>query len=339
MNWPEMSKHSTDNEVEVLETRVDFGQALQLAREQTGISIEYVSKELNLPEETVKAIEDSDMSRLPPAAFVRGYIRAYAKVIDFDAEKLLRGFDVSVPHAQEAELHPLSSLPLETSSQTPLIRVVTGFIAIVAMLVLVYGAYSYYSRKSENMEHAAEADTGKPQLPPEAPLGIGRNARLEIGDLTAASNEEAQAEYTLTEETAVADTVTEKENEEKTQTLIMPVHVPVDTARPEPAAQSPAAIVPAVEQATGGDVLLLEASAESWAEIKDATGKRKFYGLLDQGRTRTLTGVAPFDIFLGNAPAVRVTLNDLTVDMTKHTRSNNIAHFKVSVEDGRARIN
>ena len=85
MNWPEMSKHSTDNEVEVVETRVDFGQALQLAREQTGISIEYVSKELNLPEETVKAIEDSDMSMLPPAAFVRGYIRAYAKIIDFDA--------------------------------------------------------------------------------------------------------------------------------------------------------------------------------------------------------------------------------------------------------------
>jgi hypothetical protein len=48
--------------------------------------------------------------------------------------------------------------------------------------------------------------------------------------------------------------------------------------------------------------------------------------------------VAPFDIFLGNAPAVRVTLNDVNVDMTNHTRSNNIAHFKVSAEDGRARI-
>ena len=96
--------------------------------------------------------------------------------------------------------------------------------------------------------------------------------------------------------------------------------------------------MPAAEQATDGDVLVLEASADSWAEIKDASGERKFYGLLDQGRTRTLSGVAPFDIFLGNAPAVRVKLNDVSVDMTNHTRSNNIAHFKVSAEDGRATI-
>jgi cytoskeleton protein RodZ len=339
MNWPEMSENRTDNEAEAVKTRVDFGQTLLLAREQAGISIEYVSEELNLPEETVKAIENSDMSVLPPAAFVRGYIHTYAKIIDFDDAKLLRDFDASVPHAQEAELHPLSSLPHETSSQTPLIRVVTGLIAIIAMLVLVYGAFSYYSRKSEDMEHAAEADTGKLQLPPEAPLGIEGSARLEIGDLTPASDEETQGEYKSTEESTVTDTVTENETEEKTQTLTMPVPVPVDTARPEPVAQSPAAIVPAIELATGGDVLVLEASAESWAEIKDATGKRKFYGLLDQGRTRTLTGVAPFDIFLGNAPAVRVTLNNVTVDMTNHTRSNNIAHFKVSAEDGRARIN
>jgi cytoskeleton protein RodZ len=332
MNWPEMSEHSTDNEVEVVETRVDFGQALLHAREQAGISIEHVAEELNLPEKTVKAIENSDMSLLPPAAFVRGYIRAYAKVIDFDVEKLLRDFDTSVPNALEPELHPLSSLPLETSSQNPLIQVVTVLIAVFAVLALIYGAYNYYSRKSEDMEQAAVTDAGKLQLPPEAPLGIERDVNNENTALTSVNSEETQAEAESIDEPAIVVTETEHE----TQAMAVPASE--QAKRPEPAVQQSAADDSAVEQATDGDVLVLEASAESWAEIRDAAGKRKFYGLLDQGRTRKLTGVAPFDIFLGNAPAVSVTLNNIRVDMTKHTRSNNIAHFKVSAEDGRARI-
>jgi len=334
MNWSEMSKqHNTDDAAKPAETPADFGQTLMLAREQAGLSIEYVAAQLNLPEKTVEAIENSDMARLPPAAFVKGYIRNYAKLIDFDAAKLVRDFDASVAYVHEPELHPLSSLPLETSSQTPLIRVVTGFIAVFALLVLVYGAYSYYSRKSEDMELAAVSDTGL-QLPPEAPLGIEPDTRFKNTGPPAAGVAETRPAAGPTEEPVATDTASATE----TLKAVPPVQTPPPEAAQQLAAVEPVTAEPAVEAATDRDVLVLEASADSWAEIRDATGERKFYGLLEQNRTRTLTGVAPFDIFLGNAPAVRMTLDDVGVDMTNHTRSNNIAHFKVSVENGRARF-
>jgi len=331
-----MSEHRTDSDTAPSETRIEFGRTLQLAREQAGLSIESVAAELNLTENTVEAIENSDMSRLPPAAFVRGYIRAYARVIDFDVEKLLRDFDNSVPYAHEAELHPLSSLPLETSSQTPLIRLVTGLIAIIALLVLFYGAYSYYSRKSEDMEQAAVTDTGRVQLPPEAPLGIERDAGFENAALMAADTEAMRDEADSGGEPAAAETLVDEDAQ--TPAMAMPVPAQTQPQPTEPVALQPEAVTPAAGPAADGDVLVLEAGADCWTEIRDATGERKFYGSLGQGRTRTLTGVAPFDIFLGNAPAVRVTLNDVSIDTTGHTRSNHIAHFKVSVENGRVRF-
>ena len=96
--------------------------------------------------------------------------------------------------------------------------------------------------------------------------------------------------------------------------------------------------VPQPQPITGGDVLVLSAEQECWAEIVDANDIRMFYGTIVPGRDLKLTGQAPFEVFLGNAPAVTLSLNSLNIDMTKYIRSNNIAQFKISVEEGRARF-
>ncbi len=82
----------------------------------------------------------------------------------------------------------------------------------------------------------------------------------------------------------------------------------------------------------------MSAEQESWAEIIDANDIRLFYGMIKPGKALRLTGQTPFDVFLGNAPVVTLSLNDIDVDMTKYIRSNNIAQFKVSVEEGRLRF-
>ena len=96
--------------------------------------------------------------------------------------------------------------------------------------------------------------------------------------------------------------------------------------------------VPTTQPMTGGDVMLLSAEEECWADIVDANDIRMFYGTILPGRTLEFTGQAPFEVFLGNAPAVTMSLNATPIDMTNYIRSNNIAQFKLSVEDGRARF-
>ena len=80
---------------------------------------------------------------------------------------------------------------------------------------------------------------------------------------------------------------------------------------------------------TGEDVLVIKANDESWAEVVDANGYQLLYYPLRPGMVRRLQGQAPFRVFLGNAPAVDLILNQKRFDHTSFHRRNNTARFSV----------
>lgn len=320
---------NSDIEAEIHEPAA-FGQQLMLAREKAGMTIEEAARALNLNEETVEALEDSALNKLPPVTFVRGYVQAYARLLDLSEEKLTREFDAEVPHQRESELHPRSPLPEQADSQSPVIRLITAVIIVLAVVVLLVATYSYYSKKSERMEQAsqAEAENAAMQLPSEAPLieqdaGTAEAEAPVAGEMPAADNEadvEAEAIESIRQEPE-PEAATQAVEEEVSATIAEEI-LPLQPIQP----------------ITGGDVLALSAEQECWAEIVDANDIRLFYGTILPGRELDLTGQAPFEVFLGNAPVVSLKLNSIDIDMTKYIRSNNIAQFKVSIEDGRARF-
>ena len=67
----------------------DPGQALQAAREARQLSVPQVADQLKLSSAAVTALEANDWDRLPAPVFVRGYIRAYARLMALDVEALL----------------------------------------------------------------------------------------------------------------------------------------------------------------------------------------------------------------------------------------------------------
>jgi transcriptional regulator with XRE-family HTH domain len=60
------------------------GEYLRSAREQQGLSIEDVARELRMPLQRLKLLEADDFSYLNSDTFVRGYLRAYAKLLQVD---------------------------------------------------------------------------------------------------------------------------------------------------------------------------------------------------------------------------------------------------------------
>lgn len=328
---------SENNELEIHEPAA-FGQQLMLAREKAGMTIDEAARALNLKEETVEAIEDSALDKLPPVAFVQGYIRTYARILGVSEEKILREFEKEVPHEIESELHPRSPSQGGANSQTPVIKLISVLIIVLAALVLFYAVYSYYIERSQRVEQASQAaDNAIMQLPPEAPL-IEQQAEItadesliEDTDPEPVEEQESTAGPVEEQETA-AEAVAEPEVPSLQEPEIEPEEMPDEPVSEE---TGPA---PTPQPLTGGDILVLSAERESWAEIVDASDIQLFYGMIRPGRELNLTGQAPFDVFLGNAPAISLSLNSTHIDMTKFTRSNNIAQFKVSVEDGRARF-
>ena len=65
------------------------GKQLRQARLAQEITLEEVSKELHIRTRYLKAMEDGDLSVLPSAVQVRGFLRSYADFLKLDSQKLL----------------------------------------------------------------------------------------------------------------------------------------------------------------------------------------------------------------------------------------------------------
>lgn len=75
-----------------------------------------VARALNMPERQVVAIEADDYKSLPEPAFIKGYLRAYAKLLGTEAEPLIQRFneiytsDTGLPNNHALENSPLKAL-------------------------------------------------------------------------------------------------------------------------------------------------------------------------------------------------------------------------------------
>ncbi|GGI76196.1 helix-turn-helix domain-containing protein [Legionella impletisoli] len=79
---------------EIEEHSVDMpGSQLAAVREAKGFSREYVAGKLHLRVRVIELLEEDDYEHMPESVFIKGYIRAYAKLLELDAEPLLKAFN------------------------------------------------------------------------------------------------------------------------------------------------------------------------------------------------------------------------------------------------------
>lgn len=314
MNNSETTEPASPVEAE----HIAFGESLHQAREARGLTLEEVSSSTHLSVAVIDAIEKSDIARLPPPTFVQGYLRIYARFLGLSESTVVNDFNRAIPHQQEAELHPRSTLPSQATSHSPLMRSVTVVLLLFAMLALVYGAYDYYVKTAETMgQQRTDEDATALQLPEYEQPGIQQHAVIsDDGELIVVAPDSIEND--------LADFEAGNENSEAEQQVIAGTDAGADTATVE----AEAAV--AVMADNGLDTIELRPRNDSWVEIVDATNKKLYHNLVQKDQVLRLQGVAPFDVFLGNAPAVQLLVNGIEVKMTRYIRRNNVARFSVS---------
>ena len=77
------------------------GAQLKAQREALGWPVEQVADQLKLAPRQVIALEEGDMAALPNVAVVRGFVRAYAKVVRLDAAPLVAMIEVHPAPTQD----------------------------------------------------------------------------------------------------------------------------------------------------------------------------------------------------------------------------------------------
>jgi cytoskeleton protein RodZ len=86
-------------------TANDFGGFLRQAREASGLSLDDVARMTRVRRGWLGLLESSDLSQLPAAVFVRGWVGAYARAVGADGREAARllGAHMADVQAQSAQ--------------------------------------------------------------------------------------------------------------------------------------------------------------------------------------------------------------------------------------------
>jgi len=137
----------------VTEAAESPGRTLQAARLERSFAVREVAEALNLPIDTVEAIEADQFDRLPSAVFARGYVRAYAKLLELDADALAAACRVDA--SEQTEVVPAarsSGLMLEP---TALLGGAFGVLLLLIIVVLAIWVWPEDEQASSPLEPVA----------------------------------------------------------------------------------------------------------------------------------------------------------------------------------------
>jgi cytoskeleton protein RodZ len=273
-----------------------FGTRLAAAREAAGMSVGDMAARLRLHVNQVRAIESEDLARLPEAAYVRGFVRSYARAVNLDPTPLIEDFNrKAVPPADSvvdgmARMRDYS--PVRAAAQEQASRWLVLGLAVIALVVL--GLIGWYATR-EPAPVAAPASSAPATAAPMAAAPASTSVPA------------AQA----TPAVAVGAT---------------------PDLSPEPPADNPVPVEPAPAPSQpvpeGSLALSLKFSGVSWVEVTDASGKVLVSQLARAGDVLQPVGAAPLSVVIGDASNATVTVRGQAFDLEAVARSN-VARFSV----------
>lgn len=334
--------------------RLSPGALIRRARERARMTPEELAAQTKLARSTLEALERDDFNILNEPVYVRGYYRKCSKVLDISEKELLDAYEARVaPRGPvlPAKLRLASGSELGTTGRLPIPLAAVGAVAAIVISGLIWLARGE-PNNGVPPTVSAKADA---MMPESAPIPATAVTTLGAGGETASSpltQTPALMESASSPVVAPATPALAPAPAASAQKPIVATPAPVATAKPAPTAASShslpllasqslskppatAAVTPAATSApavasTGGSATMtLDFSITSWARIDDASGKTLLNGLMRAGDKQTLNGVAPFKVFLGNAPGVKATVNGKSLDLTKYTAANNTARLSI----------
>jgi cytoskeleton protein RodZ len=307
---------SVDEEVNTVEEQPSsgLGEMLRQAREQAGYSQQDVAKELHLKLEIIQGMDDELLDELPEPAYVRGYLRSYARLIGLDPEVVLETYSKLKPETPEWEFNePAKHEVAQGRSLTPV--TVTVFVIILGLLVTWLLTEGNGGKDSKD----------EPVVVAEVPASIDANTETVV-EMAQPVEAEVLSDVTPEPETTVP-LVDESPVQEELVVLEQEVTEEVTVAE-----DSLEDFTLASVQADGADSVVLTFNNESWAEVIDANGVQLLRGLMKKNSVQQLSGTAPFSVFLGNTPAVEIRINNVVFDATPYMRRDSVSRFTLTAQ-------
>ena len=274
-----------------------YGATLATHRERAGLGITDIAATLRLHPNQVRAIEQEDLARLPALAYVRGFIRSYARVLNLDPELLLADLNTKLVPARESVVDGMATdfaAARAAGRERMFPQWAIGIALIILVALGVIGWRTTLQPAAQPTPEVAVALTPAPTTP--APAAAAAPISVPETLTPAAVSEPASAAAAVVE----------------------PVPTPTETAEPTIASSRTMSGAP--------PTVLLRFNGSSWAEVTDRNGKILLSQLNTDGTEHALDGELPLTVVIGDVNFASVEVRGTAFNLQPFTR-NNVARF------------
>jgi cytoskeleton protein RodZ len=168
------------------ETTLGLGERLRSARKANALTLQQAAFTLRLEESVLRALEDERYDALGASVFVRGHLKAYARLLGLSEEAILAAYRHADPNADTPpKVTREREKPLTTTPGPFVILIVVGFALLLMLLVYAVGSGDEPARPRAASVPSQEAIStvdrqpapapGRPEefaTPPPAPLPV-----------------------------------------------------------------------------------------------------------------------------------------------------------------------
>jgi cytoskeleton protein RodZ len=282
------------------------GDQLRQARLALKLGPDDVAQILHLSPKQIIALENDDFAHLPGPTYVRGYLRGYAQLLGIPPEGVLAAYNGLQVAAPQVDLTKLAPEP-QIDSEHQVVRWATW-----GVLVVVFGLAAIW--------WLGRDDT----TPRPTPMAVGRPADLSVPVTPGETAVDADNKTVATAPAPAGTPAPTTPADGKTAKPPVPILAPgLPAAGLKVTVTAPAATASPVAStnpvpAGPRQRLVLVASQDSWADVRDAQQNKLLYETLRPGQTVTVEGLAPLNVFLGNADGVKLEYNGKPFDVAPH---------------------
>ncbi|MBB3191412.1 RodZ domain-containing protein [Halomonas cerina] len=313
-----MRDTETTDDAAVTTPQASPGELLYQERELQGLSLEEVAAALNLRPAVIRGLEQDSYEEVPVAAYRRGYLRAYARLLGMDEQHVIALYKARFGK-EESER---KVIPVQVAK--PPSRLGAWAFRLVTLLVIagLVGLTLLWWQSRGGSQPPAPADSG--------PVAVdsldGRTTITEDGRAT--DDVGRPAAETETPPAPDAPSPDGETATEASPTIAAEPEVPAEVAgEPAPEAAEATTAEATPEPAADPRVLNFTFNEQSWTEIFDADNQRIFVGLQEPGTTARVEGEPPFRLTVGNATGVELVWRGEVVDLGERAGANNVARF------------
>lgn len=318
------------------EQPISVGKALREAREQLGLSVNDVANRIKFAARQIEALEADDYAQLPEAAFVRGFVRSYARLLELDPAHLVSGLPSS--HTKTSSVQEVKSveIPLPSAFSTRRHNIILLSVGLAIAL-----SVAIFMRMHDRAPEVAEPVAKTTVQPLELPNITTENAtgQLPGPELPASAPQPA---------VTAAPLPAPQQAVRAAPVQAAPQPAPQQTVRtapaPAPVQQQPviAKVAPAAPATTAGSALVseqpkvngsehalrLEFDEDAWVEVRDGNDNILVAKMHRAGSLVRVTGKTPLSVTIGNAHAVRLFDNGKNIKLERYITAD-VAHVKL----------